>query len=253
VTDLGAAGFRAPYRVRFDESTPAGLARTSTMLRYAQDVAWAHSEALGFDRRWYRERGLTWLVRAAQLEILGAVPLGATVEVATAVVAYGRAWARRRGEFRLDDELIAWVHTDWVLIDDQGRVTRIPEAFGSNFPVAPGAEAAGGDGRLARVALPETPAHAAVRAFEVRPHELDPMDHVNNAVYLDWFEESILAVGGSVDQTPRRYSLEYAAAASGGDAVRTATWGDDDGWAHRLTGASGDLLRARLRGADGGS
>ena len=48
------------YRVRFDEAGPDGLLRASGLLRYAQDVAWMHSEALGFDRAWYRERDLAW-------------------------------------------------------------------------------------------------------------------------------------------------------------------------------------------------
>ena len=57
--------FAASYRVRFDESVPTGTIRTSGLLRYAQDVAWMHSDALGFDRDWYQARSLTWLVRAA--------------------------------------------------------------------------------------------------------------------------------------------------------------------------------------------
>ena len=74
----GAANRTAtvPYRVRFDECGPDGLARTSALLRYAQDVAWIHSERLGFDRDWYAARGLTWLVRAAEVAILRAGPAG---------------------------------------------------------------------------------------------------------------------------------------------------------------------------------
>jgi len=39
-----------PYRVRFDEAGPDGLLRTSTLLRYAQDLAAFHSAKRGFDR-----------------------------------------------------------------------------------------------------------------------------------------------------------------------------------------------------------
>jgi acyl-CoA thioester hydrolase len=239
-----ANGHRGTYRVRFDEATPAGTARTSVLLRYAQDIAWAHSDALGFDRRWYRDRGLAWLVRAAELEVLGGVELGRMLDVTTQVAAFRRAWARRRGEFRLDGELVAWVHTDWVLIDDRGRITRIPEAFDERFPVTPGPSTAAD--RLARVDVGAPPEGAATRSITVRPHELDPMAHVNNAVYVDWLEESVLEAGGSVDGLPRRYALEYAAAAEGGATLTAATWPDRDGWAHRLTGSGGDVLRARL-------
>ncbi len=40
-------GVTIPYRVRFDECGPDGLARSSALLRYAQDVAWVHSEQHG--------------------------------------------------------------------------------------------------------------------------------------------------------------------------------------------------------------
>ena len=46
------------FRVRFDEAGPDGLVRTSTLLRYAQDLAAHHSAERGFDRAWYAERGL---------------------------------------------------------------------------------------------------------------------------------------------------------------------------------------------------
>lgn len=238
---------REAYRVRFDESTPSGLARTSALLRYAQDVAWAHSEVLGFNRAWYAERELAWLVRAAELEILAPVPLGTTLDVDTSVVGHRRVWARRRGEFRLGGELVAWVHTDWLLIDARGRITRVPDVFGASFP------APFSNDVLGRVALPATPPDAARGRLRVRPHELDPMDHVNNAVYLDWFEESVLAAGGAggtgaaaISGVPRRYRLEYAAAAPPDAELETATWRDGDGWAHRTTAGGADVLRARL-------
>ena len=252
MTDSAPANsHRAIYRVRFDESTPSGLARTSALLRYAQDVAWAHSEALGFDRAWYAERGLAWLVRAAELDVLAPIPLGSSLAVVTSVTGHRRVWARRRAEISLnggsDDALVAWVHTDWVLIDRRGRITRVPEVFGTTFP-APLA-----NDTLGRVAVPAAPPSAARQRFRVRPHELDPMDHVNNAVYVDWLEDSVIDAGGadgsgagSIGHVPRRYRLEYAAAAAPDVELETQTWRDGEGWAHRTTAGGADVLRARL-------
>ena len=47
--------------------------RTSTLLRYAQDLASFHSAELGFDRAWYAERGLAWLARAAAVAVLAPI------------------------------------------------------------------------------------------------------------------------------------------------------------------------------------
>jgi acyl-CoA thioesterase FadM len=238
--------FRAAYRVRFDEAGPDGRVRTSNLLRYAQDVGWRHSESLGFDRAWYAERDLNWVVRAAELEMLRPIDIGATVDVGTAVAGYGRIFARRRAECRLPDgRLAARIHTDWILIDGRGRVVRLPPVFGEAFS-APRLDAP-----ILRVPLPQAPSRVDRRSFDVRPQELDPMDHVNNAVYVDWLEESVLGAGGvgvdAVGRHPRRYALEYVAAAEHGARVETESWRDGDRWAHRLRSGDGtELFRATL-------
>jgi acyl-CoA thioesterase FadM len=233
------------YRVRFDEAGPDGTLRTSGLMRFAQDLAWLHSTALGFGREWYAERGLTWLVRAAELEVLVPVPMGTSLAARTEVTGMRRVFARRRGEFHLPDgTLAAWVHTDWVLIDASGGLTRIPPVFVEMF---------GGSGpasSITRLELPPTPPAATHRALTVRPHELDPMGHVNNAIYLDWLEETIAAAGGgpALSTTSRRYRLEYALAASPGLGLDAAAWPSDGGWSFRLTrpDTGTDLFRARL-------
>jgi acyl-CoA thioesterase FadM len=246
--------FEADYRVRFDEAGPDGSLRTSSYMRYAQDLAWRHSEALSFGRAWYAERSLTWLVRAAELAILADVPMGTILTARTRVVGMRRVFARRRGEFRLPDgQLAGWVHTDWVMIDGRGALTRIPPIFGDMF---------GGDsmtGQVGRLALPPTPDGASSQRFRVRPHELDPMDHVNNAVYLDWLEEAILASGrdgsgpAAIAAHPRHYRLEFPLAAAAGAEIETSAWADDGGWSQRVvdTTTGQDLFRARLEPGDG--
>ncbi len=237
----------APFRVRFDEAGPDGLLRTSVLLRYAQDLAWYHSARRGFDRDWYRERGLTWLARTAEVAVEAPVRVGDELTGTTRVVGWRRVWARRRTDF-VDGagELVAWTHVDWVLLDARGTPTRIPPVFQPVFgaPDAPFA--------LARVPLAEPGVGASSSRFEVRPQELDPMDHVNNAVYADWLDEQVLGAGGlaEVRAVPRRARLEYARAAEGGSSVEAVTWRDDGGWSCRVADTAGtELLRARLEAA----
>ena len=237
-------GFAAGYRVRFDEAGADGLMRTSSLLRYAQDIAWRHSEDLGFDRSWYTERGRWWVVRSVELEVLAPVAMGRTLRVATAVIGHRRIWARRRGEFRLADGTLAAVaSTDWVIVDERGRILRIPGDFGAVFP---NVEL---DGEIIRVAPPLPGPDAKRLGLRVRPQDLDPMGHVNNAVYLDWIEEAVLEAGDPAAATavPRRVAIEYAASAEPGDVLEAVAWPADGGWWVRLTRA-GDgavVLRAR--------
>ena len=202
-----------------------------------------HSEALGFDRAWYAERELAWLVRAAQVDVRAGIPMGATIDVSTQVLGYRKVWARRRGEFLLDGRLAAVVTTDWVLVDGRGRLTRLPAIFESRFPGTTVLDA------ILRVELPAAPPDAVRQTLGVRRHELDPMDHVNNAVYLDWFEESLAAVGDVgplLDAFPRTYRLEYAASAEPHSSVDIVTWRDGATWVQRQSAKNVELLRARL-------
>jgi acyl-CoA thioesterase FadM len=253
-----SAGISVPYRVRFDECGQDGLVRTSTLLRYAQDVAWIHSERLGFDRRWYADRGLAWLVRAAELDVLRPIPLGTVLEVTTRVIGFRKVWARRRTEARLaDGTLAAWGHTDWVMTDERGLATRVPDEFPGRFAVPPGSF------RPGRVRLPEVPPGATRNACAARPQDIDPMAHVNNAAYLDYLEETLLAAGPgaarAVAALPRRLRLEHLEPVALGDRLVGEAWPlaiDDDGggWAWRLTDGGGrELARGRLTAGAPGS
>jgi acyl-ACP thioesterase len=234
----------APFRVRFDEGGPDGLIRTSVLLRYTQDLAGVHSSSRGFGRDWYADRGITWLVRAAEVAVVTPIPVGTELIGTTHVVGWRRVWARRRTEFRdAEGALMSWVHIDWVLLDDRGTPTRIPKEFDAVFGAPPATFG------LARVDLGEVPVTPGRSEFTVRPQELDPMDHVNNAIYSDWLDEAVLAAGGkaAVRAVPRLVRLEYARAAEPAAHLVADTWPDGEAWVCRIAEADGaDLLRARL-------
>jgi acyl-ACP thioesterase len=239
-----ANGFRAGYRVRFDEAGADGQMRVSSLFRYAQDIAWRHSERTGFDRDWYAERGLGWVVRGVDVELGAAVPMGHTLRLSTAVVGHRRIWARRICECRLaDGELAARVTTDWVLLDGRGRIVRIPDAFGVAFE-NPEIEA-----EIIRVPKSEG---SVASTFElgVRESDLDPFDHVNNAVYVDWLWEAIRAAGPDWrDTTPSRLRVEYIASAARGDSVAIELRGDPSSWVAAMRRGDGQELLRTAGGA----
>ena len=233
-------GYLSGYRVRFDEAGPDGLVRASTLLRYAQDVAWRHSEHLGFDRGWYQARGLGWVVRGLDLDLREPIPMGHTLRVSTAVVGHRRIWARRLGECRLaDGRLAGTVTTDWVLLDSRNRVVRIPADFGVAF-TNPEVRS-----EIIRVvSQEEEPQH--VLTTRVRTSELDPLDHVNNAVYVDWLDEALLAAGwDGATALPRHTRIEYLASATRGDGVAVELYGDHGSWSAVIRRSDGlELVRA---------
>ncbi len=124
----------------------------------------------------------------------------------------------------------------------RGSPTRIPAEFDAVFGAPPATFG------LARVALDVAPPEARRTRLTVRPQELDPLDHVNNAVYADWLDEAILGAGGgaAVRAIPRLARLEYARAAAPGATVEAEVWLDGGAWSCRVGDGDGDLLRARL-------
>src|SRR3954471_17980655 len=176
------------YRVRFDEAGPDGNLRTGGYPRFAQDPAWIHSQSAGFDRAWYDERGLFWLVRGVELDVLEQVRFGSELVVSTEVMGFRRVIARRRSQFHLagSERPVAEAVTDWVLLNNAGRPVRPPSELLGAFP-------GGSDFTPLRVELAMNDAvHADERSFVVRRSEADPMAHVNNAGYLDYLDEQYL-------------------------------------------------------------
>jgi acyl-CoA thioesterase FadM len=229
----------APFRVRFDEATPSGLIRTSVLLRFAADLAWVHSERRGIGRAWYRERGLAWLVRGAALELVRPIAYGDVIVGTTQPTGARKVLARRETAFRAaDGSTVAKLTVDWALTDATGAPTRIPSIFGTVFGMA------GRTFAPIRVrAIPSEETATTTIELPVRAQELDPMGHVNNAVYLDWAEEAIRS-NGSVDAAaaleaiPRRWRLEYLGAAAPAAPALATAWAADAGWSVRIVSAA---------------
>jgi acyl-ACP thioesterase len=232
------------YRVRFEEATANESMRTAIYLAWAADIAWQHSTELGFGREWYAERGLYWLVRAIQLDVLRPIPTYAGMLVSTQVLGYRRVAARRESEVRdPSGELAARLRIDWVMINERGIPTRVPEDF-LRFVAAetPAIE-------MHKVALPAAPPDAFERRFHIRRRDLDPLDHVNNSVYVDYVEETLEGAGQTelLRATPRRYALDFVASAARGERLTGRAWPHEGGWACRLSREDGsEVFRARV-------
>jgi acyl-CoA thioesterase FadM len=105
---------------------------------------------------------------------------------------------------------------------------------------------------MSKLALPETSPDAAERTVTVCRRDLDPLGHVNNSVYIDYLEEALEAAGGAdmLTQTPRRYEIDFVAAAERDNVLTGRTWQVEGGWAYRLSRPDGsDVFRARVTSA----
>lgn len=124
-----------------------GHANNVAYLRWVQDVAVAHSDAVGLTFARYRELGGVFVVRRHEIDYLRSALRGEVLEVRTWIPRSMAAKVLRKTEVRrLTGEVIVRAETTWGYIDVRAlRPTRIPdsvrEAFGMPRKAREAAEA----------------------------------------------------------------------------------------------------------------
>lgn len=232
--------FSQVFTIRYDECGAGGTARASVHLRLLQELAFAHSAALGFPVAWYDRRRLYWLVRRVHLVVEAPVGHGDALVYVTRIAGARRILARRLNTVRRADDgsPVASALVDWFLTAGGAAPARIPDAMAQAFPqfAKP----------IVPVALEERrpPPEAAWSSLWIRSSDADPMGHANNAVYLDLLDDAVARAGGlrAVDAHPRTYDLLYHAAAAAGEPLSDVAWFDGALWHYRLERPDGTLL-----------
>jgi acyl-ACP thioesterase len=106
------------------------------------------------------------------------------------------------------------------------------------------------------VRLPAAEEDVFRHELSVSRRDLDPMAHVNNAVYLDYLEEGVELAGGagSTGDLPRRYRLEYLLPAGPGARLVGRVGRVELGWSYRLNDEAGaELFRGVVESNTGQS
>jgi acyl-CoA thioester hydrolase len=182
--------FTRRFRLRYYECDANGHLNNANYLRFMQETATDASADAGYDEARYREINGTWLIYATQIEHLLPCGYHDTLELKTWVADFRRASSRRMYEFRLADRdvLVARAYTDWVYLNSQtGRATIIPETMAGAF--YPEGVPETFPPRKPYPAAPPPPQGAFHWRRQVEWQNIDQMQHVNNAVYLEYASE----------------------------------------------------------------
>jgi acyl-CoA thioester hydrolase len=113
-----------------------GHASNLAYLRWVQDVAIAHSEAVGLDFEAYKKLGGVFFIRRHEIDYLRPALRGDKLEVRTWVDSAAAAKTNRRTEVKRmsDGKILAKASTVWGFVDiATGRPTRIPEMIRTVF------------------------------------------------------------------------------------------------------------------------
>jgi acyl-CoA thioester hydrolase len=225
------------FKVRHYECDAYGHMNNAVYLRYMQEAGIEAAAAVGLDAQWHEIENRTWLPRRTQIEYKRPLQVGDQVEIKTWVSGFRRVLCRREYEFRKNGEgdLVAHAETDWVFLE---RSQMIP------LTIPPEIKAAFISGRsretsVPRIKLPEPPPppEGVFRVQrQVEWQDVDMMQHLNNAAYLDyamsagvqltasygwpmgkWMEKGIAFVA-------RQNSIEYRIPAQMDDKLEISTW-----------------------------
>jgi len=228
------------FRVRFYECDAYGHVNSSNYARYMQETAFDASAAAGYSDERYHEMNLLWLIRDTKIEYLQSLRYGDSAEVTTWVDDFRRVRSRRMYEIRRrgEEQVMARGETDWVLLN---RETLKPVSVPDEMKVAffpEGVPQQAGQ-RTSFPQPPEPPPGAVTITREVAWEDVDPAQHVNNAKYFTYLEESgiqaaaqygvsmhahLEAGHGSVARETR---IEYKQPALMGDTLEITTYLSD--------------------------
>lgn len=109
-------------------------------VRWIQDVAVAHSEAVGLSLEVYRKLGAVFVVRRHEVDYLRPALAGDEVEVETRVVAKSSVTATRQTFIRrvADGQVLVQAQTQWAYVSTStGRPVRIPPEVTQRFTIEP--------------------------------------------------------------------------------------------------------------------
>jgi acyl-ACP thioesterase len=168
---------------------------------------------------WYFSHGLFWLVRRVRLVLDEPVAYGAVLDVTTRVVGVRRFWARRENVVHDPAGMLVGSATmDWIFTDETGRPGRIPQEMERAFPVVPAQIQADW------MDIDDPPGRLQPSRCVVPAHEIDPRGHMNNAAYLDLFEDVLAGLGLDPQERPALYELEYLKPVGAGDTLERFVW-----------------------------
>jgi acyl-CoA thioester hydrolase len=251
------------FSVRHYELDSFGHVNNAVYVNYMQEAAIEASADAGFGPDWYRAQGTNWVIRKLSIRYLLPAFYRDKLEVTTWISEVRRATCTREYEIMRpkDAARIARARVQWVYLDSStGRIARLPSEIDERF--APTDEAAEDLGIHIQKAQKTEGAFRYRTRRRVQTFELDTLQHVNHAVYLNWIEQAyfdaLRTAGHPVERTTPRtwlalqggHDIEYFEPAFDNEEIEVTSWVCELGrvrgaWTHEIHSVDREKLLAR--------
>jgi len=218
--------YTARFQIRQYELNSREELSNASLARLFQETAMQGSASAGFGMEWYAANQSVWVIYRLTLEHLRPIHYRAELAITTWVSDFRRVFSHREYLARdaKTNEVVARGRANWLHLDPTTMMpTRVPQALVDKF--RPNNERAVPRVEPRAYALPAhiTPRESTTTR-KVQRYEIDGMQHVNNAIYVDWFEEALGEAVADLTSSARhlcvrRHDIEYLHGALPGDQV----------------------------------
>ena len=220
--------YKKTLSVRSYELRSDGVVGHAVFLQWFQETAFEASASRGFGMQEYDEMGAAWVMRGIDIEFLGNAHYLEEIEISTWVSDFHRVRSHREYQAHRvsDHDLLARARVDWVFLDASTfALRRVPAVMGERFEP-------NGQSALVPLPWPDLSSGKPLGHFEstrrVQQYELDQMQHVNNAVYINWIEQQAHDAWNAWGQSAAalslaRHDVEYRQAALENDTLLLVT------------------------------
>ncbi len=242
----------AHFRVRHSELNTEEEMPNRALAHLLQETAMDASASAGYGLRWYEQHQTVWVIREMTLEHLRPIHYQEELDITTWLLDMQRVRARREYAVRnaQNGELLARASAYWAYISRATLMpTRIPADVFPQFE--PSGIRAVPRARPRTYPAPRVPVEINI-SRQVQHYEADAMGHVNNGIYLDWFEEPLYRLTFPAQRLcVRRHDIEYVRGAMPGDDVELAMRLERVGnvvtaWSAQMTRAGDTIARDHI-------
>lgn len=180
-------GFQKEYEIYYFQINRKQEATPVSILQYLEDVAIAHSEAVGLGVEQLLAQKTGWVLNHWLLKMQQYPRQGEKISIETWASDFERFYGRRK--FRLSDSqgrYLGEADSLWVFLNlEKRRPIRIPDHFVSAYGLVQSGKEEDFQ-ELSKL----TDVQRSMQ-FKVRQSDIDTNGHVNNTRYVDWMLEGI--------------------------------------------------------------
>lgn len=217
-------GYSALFRIALGDLLPDGKVKNKSLLRFCEDTAGFHSDAVGDGFRYRYSLGTVWIIMEWQLAVYSRPGYGETVKVETWNC--GREKAHVWHGFNLtaaDGTLIAEAYAKLCLMEmEKRRLVRIPAGVDEQYGNGP-------ERKPFMLQMHFSAMTEADREYSavICRSSTDVYGHLHNLGYWDLAEE--LLPSEVLGKTPCLIGLRFKNELSGGDTAQCQLFHTEDG------------------------